>query len=481
MIDVAAQFGSSVVGRGLYLALQVLLARQLGPAEFGLYAIGWAVVGIVGALAVVGMPQAVLRFEVGGRSALASRPMAIAAAVGLAATAVVAAAADTIAAKVFAEPAAGPVIRAFSPTIFTAGLVAVMASSLRVTGATSLSALVNSVIFAFSLGLTAAAFAAWSATPVSAAAMHAAAAALTLAVAAWLLSGQPPRSSAPAARAVWRFGVITMFIHGANVLNVLADRVIMGIVADAETVGIYHVASQLAMVIVVLRAAVTTVFESSVPKPRPGGAVPDVTGEFFAAVRTLLHVSGPGLLVLGLTAGFWVTLLFGPAFAPAAAPLAVLAFGHLLVTFMGPSVNALHMTGDERAVLGLTFGCLALNLAGNVALIPTLGTVGAAVASVVASFVVGFLCLVRLVRSGRLRFGSVWLRDIVLGLAASLVVSLAVSHTAGPPSILSIAVMLALAYSAYGAVVLATCAVEDDAIRLVKSRLVRAPRWAKWS
>jgi O-antigen/teichoic acid export membrane protein len=481
IIDVAAQFCSSIVGRGLYLVLQILLARQLGPLDFGLYAIGWTVVGIVGALAVVGMPQAVLRFEIGGESALFSRPMAIAAAASITATVLVVAAADTIASKVFGEPAAGPVIRAFSPTIFAAGLAGVIASALRVTGATSLSALVGSVAFALSLGLTAIAFAAWAATAVSAAAMHAAAAALTLVGAAWLLSGQPSTSGAPGLRAVWRFGVITMFIHGANTLNVLADRLVIGVIADAEAVGIYHVASQLAMVVVVLRAAVTTVFESSVPKPRPGATVPDVTREFFAAVRTLLHVSGPGLIVLGLTAAFWVRLLFGPAFAPAAAPLAVLALGHVLVTFMGPSVSALHMTGDERAVLSLTFGSLALNLAGNVALIPVLGTTGAAVASVAASFVVGFLCLVRLVRSGRLRFGTVWLRDIALGLAASLLVSAAVSHAAGPPSILSVGAMLALAYAAYGAVVLATCGVDDDALKLVKAPFGWVPRWAKWS
>jgi O-antigen/teichoic acid export membrane protein len=45
-----------------------------------------------------------------------------------------------------------------------------------------------------------------------------------------------------------------MFIHGANTFNVLADRLVIGVMADAEAVGVYHVASQLAMVIVVLRS-----------------------------------------------------------------------------------------------------------------------------------------------------------------------------------------------------------------------------------
>lgn len=476
--DVAVQFLSSVVGRGLYLVLQVVLARQLGPFEFGLYSIGWTVVGLVGTLTTVGMPQAVLRYGIGGRASLTSQPVAIAAAVGLAATILIAVLADWIAMAVFAEPAAGPVIRAFAPSIFAAGLVGVMISSLRVTGAISLSALLGVGLFAFSLGLTLVAFVFW-ANAASAAAMYSLATVLTLVGATVLLGRQPSASGAPGLRALCRFGLITMCIHSSNVLNIWADRIVIGILSDAEAVGIYQVASQLAMVTVVLRAAAITVFETKVPKQQPGGGVPDVTRDFFAASRILLHVTGPGLIVLGLTANFWVQLLFGTAYDAAAAPLIVLLVGQLLLTLMGPSVNALHMTGDERMVLALTFGSMVLNLAGNAVLIPWLGTTGAAAASVAANSLVSLVCLVRLVRTDRLRVSFAWFRDVALGIMASLLIAGLLVHAMGSPTVVQVCLIGVAAYAAYGTIVATVCTVEDDLISLARAAFAKGLLWAK--
>ncbi len=57
--------GISILGRAAgragYTASQILLARLLGPANFGLYAIGWTL-RIAGVFAPVGLDQAVVRF-----------------------------------------------------------------------------------------------------------------------------------------------------------------------------------------------------------------------------------------------------------------------------------------------------------------------------------------------------------------------------------------------------------------------------------
>jgi stage V sporulation protein B len=473
VFDVAAQFLSSVAGRGLYLALQVFLARQLGPFEFGLYCIGWTVIGLTGTLTTVGMPQAVLRYGIGGRASLVAPPVLIAAGVGLAATVLVAALADRIATGLFGEPDAGPVIRAFAPAVLTLGLGGVMASSLRVTRALALSALAGAALFALSLGLTLVAFTVW-ASATSAAAMYSVAAALTLIGTAVLLHAQPSTTGAPALRALARFGVITMFIHGSNVLNIWADRLVIGILSDAEAVGVYQAASQFAMIAVVLRSAVVTVFEAKVPKRRPeGGPPPDVTREYVAAVRTLLHATGPGLVAFGLTAGFWVGLLFGPAYAAGAAPLVTLLAGQVLQTLLGPSVNALHMTGDERMVLALTFGGMALNVAGNFALIPLIGTAGAALATVIANNAVCAVCLARLVRSGRLRASIASFGDLLLGVGAAALTAGALLYAFGPPSVPLACLAALAAYAAHFAVVTATCQTEDDMLGLLRAGAAR--------
>ena len=49
-------------GRMIYLLTQILLARFLGPVEFGLYAIGWTVIRMVGMLSILGLDYGIIRF-----------------------------------------------------------------------------------------------------------------------------------------------------------------------------------------------------------------------------------------------------------------------------------------------------------------------------------------------------------------------------------------------------------------------------------
>ncbi|RMH48620.1 MAG: hypothetical protein D6694_00260 [Gammaproteobacteria bacterium] len=54
--------GGRVGGRVMLLVSQVILARVLGPAGFGLYALGWTVMQIVSLIAPLGTHDGVIRF-----------------------------------------------------------------------------------------------------------------------------------------------------------------------------------------------------------------------------------------------------------------------------------------------------------------------------------------------------------------------------------------------------------------------------------
>src|SRR5690348_10688981 len=57
-IVMAGRFG----GRGLRLVLDMVLARILGPMNFGLYAIGWTVLRIAGTFSPLGLDAGVIRY-----------------------------------------------------------------------------------------------------------------------------------------------------------------------------------------------------------------------------------------------------------------------------------------------------------------------------------------------------------------------------------------------------------------------------------
>ncbi len=473
LADTAAQFVSAIAGRGCYLVLQVFLARSLGPREFGLYAIGWTVAGLVGTLAPIGMPQAILRYGIAGRRALHAAPMPVVTLAGLVSFAAILATAAPLAGRVFGEPDAEAVIIAFAPSVPLTGILGVLLSALRVSHANLASAGAGSLVFALYLAAVLLAFHSGT-SPVVAAHMYTAALALTLLPSAWLLYIKPPASDEPGLRHLIRFGIVTMFISGSNVLNLWADRIVIGVMADARAIGLYQVASQLAMVVIVLRSAVVSVFEARVPKlAKADGTVPNVTREFIAATRILLHASAPGLVVLTLTASFWTTTLFGPDYAGAAMPLVVLAVGQLGLTFAGPSVNALHMTGEEHTVMRLTAGTCLLNLLGNIGLIPLLGLAGAAAASVAANLIVSLTCLARLRSTGRLRLPAVALGDIAVATATCATVTLLLVHASGSLSFGAVIGILVTAYAVYGAIITCVCRVEDEAVDLTRATFRR--------
>lgn len=105
------------------------------------------------------------------------------------------------------------------------------------------------------------------------------------------------------------------------------------------------------------------------------------------AATTLLAL--PFLLVPGLV----VTTLFGQAYAAAAAPLAILALAELAQAAAGPAQVVLSMAKRERTFLLVSaLTCLAVPLL-CLALVPSLGATGAAIATATASVARTFACL----------------------------------------------------------------------------------------
>ena len=473
LAEVALQFGFTLVGRGSYLALQVILARMLGPEGFGLYAIGWTVAGLASTLAPIGMPQAILRYGIGGRSALISRPAIVASAAGLACMVLLLLAPSLVATRVFGEPMAIPIIRAFAPSIPLFCLAGIVWSALRVSGRILSYSITGAAIFVVHLVLTTLVFM-MRPSPVLAAQAYTVAIGLTLLASVPLLWRSPSRlAQAATTRQLMHFGVVTMLISGSGVLNIWADRVVIGIMAAPAVLAAYQVASQFAMIMVVLRSAVTNVFENRVPKQCASQLVPDVTIEFVAATRLLLHVSVPGLVVLACSSGFWVHLLFGSAYASAAMPLVILVIGQIASTLVGPAPTALHMTGAERFVMVAMISAAILNIAGNVALIPYLGATGAALATSIANLVISLACLLRLIRTKRLHFSFAWLCDILMAAPLCTVVTMVIIKFGARFPILSEFGAVATSYAIYVLCICRTCTVEDEFVGLVRLTLRR--------
>lgn len=98
------------------------------------------------------------------------------------------------------------------------------------------------------------------------------------------------------------------------------------------------------------------------------------------ATWLMLAMGGPPLLALILLPEPIVAFVYGPEFAGAALPLAIMAFGQLCNLFAGPIGSIIIMSGNERLQIWITIASLGILAICLLTLVPWYGPAGAATA-----------------------------------------------------------------------------------------------------
>jgi O-antigen/teichoic acid export membrane protein len=182
-------------------------------------------------------------------------------------------------------------------------------------------------------------------------------------------------------RSEWMRGAWPLlFIGGTQVVNRQADIIMIGAFVGDAAAGIYAVATRSAGLIGFVLFSVNAALAPLIARV--------YADRDFAALQRIATRSARAVLLFSLPVtaffilfGSFFLQLFGPEFAPASAPLAVLSVGQFVNASMGSVALMLTMTGHEHfAARGFGLGA-ASNLLLNAVLIPPFGIVGAAVAT----------------------------------------------------------------------------------------------------
>lgn len=103
--------------------------------------------------------------------------------------------------------------------------------------------------------------------------------------------------------------------------------------------------------------------------------------------RIIILCVGPPLLATALFPEWLIHTLFGPGFVTASAALPILALGQFVTILCGPVGGLVAMAGQEQRLLRLGLVSLVLLLVLGIALTPSLGLAGAAIAAAIAQTV----------------------------------------------------------------------------------------------
>lgn len=215
------------------------------------------------------------------------------------------------------------------------------------------------------------------------AALAVSAGASALPLSAWLLLRTRSGGRVLLARRLLRFGWPLTLAALAGILLNAGDRIVLEALAGPDVLAVYVLAVKyggvvnmlfvqsfnLAFAVLGLRALTTG---------------PDA-GFHRRVFRHFVAVAGAGVLLVSLLAGDVTAWLSPePAYLEAGPLVLPVAFGFLLYGVYFVGMNVLYAAERTGAVAALVAGAAAVNLALNVVLVPVLGALGAALATVVA-------------------------------------------------------------------------------------------------
>lgn len=379
----------------LTLVLAIVLARILGPVQFGVYAFAFALVTVLAIPVQLGLPTLVVRETAAGRARVDAP--AVRGVWRWALRFVLAGSALVVAVAAILLLVCWERLDAVSrwtflwalPLLPLMALGALHGAALRGHDRVVLGQLPDQVL---RLGILAAliiAIFAWAGALTAPRAMwlHAVAAALALVISHGLLrrirsGGEATGKVDPARSRRWMLATLPLgFIAAAQIINTRADTLLLGILADAESVGIYQVAVQGAQAVALGLGAINLVVAPSFVYHYERGDIVQLQRLVTLSARAVALMALPVVLALMIFGGWLIRWFFGVEYREAHLPLAILAASQLANAVFGSVAVLLNMTGYEHdTARGLALAAV-LNIVLNLALIPPFGIAGAAVAT----------------------------------------------------------------------------------------------------
>lgn len=178
----------------------------------------------------------------------------------------------------------------------------------------------------------------------------------------------------------WAASLLPLSLYaGLRVLDTQVSVLFLGFLASDEEVGLFRVAATGAALVSFGLTAVNMALAPQVARLYAAGETDKLQSVITLSTRAVAAVSFPVALVFILWGEALIGLAFGAEYSQAAPALAVLCVGQLVNASMGSVALVLNMTGHDRKTLTGVAAALVSNIVCGLLLIPGFGLIGAAV------------------------------------------------------------------------------------------------------
>jgi O-antigen/teichoic acid export membrane protein len=159
------------------------------------------------------------------------------------------------------------------------------------------------------------------------------------------------------------------------------DTLMLGYFKTASDVGLYNAANPLAGFISMALSAMLFIYFPVASELYAENREEEMKRIYAVLTKWVCSVTLPLFMVFLLFPEVTMNFLFGSEYILAGAALQILALGFFINNLMGPSGATLTAMGKTRFLMWATLAAAGMNICLNVLLIPILGIVGAAIAS----------------------------------------------------------------------------------------------------
>jgi O-antigen/teichoic acid export membrane protein len=398
---------ASAFGNGLNYFFGMYFARVLGPADFGLYALGITVFNIVVLFAPLGMETAVMKFvaQQAGSDGMVSVRKTIVSGVGVAIgfgvflALCLAFSSDLLARMLFGKPELSPVLFLLAMGVPLAAVSTVVLSSMQALGQIRMTALIRNglepagkfllaaIAVSFGFGLAGVLGALLTVFLVGLV--------ISILYLRRLTNFRFDRQAVPGGLEAKVLLAFSLPLVVSNLFGIVAPRsdiLAIGAYAASSDVAVYAVASQTAAVLALILSA----FDAAI-MPTIGGLLAKqekgrLAGISKAASRWAFTLSFFVFVHLALFGGD-ILRLFGPTFESGAVCLAILALGHLVGSASVSSTGIVLMSGHSKIIMLNSIVIGVVLIGSNFFLVPRYGIVGAACATSFCVAANSFLCV----------------------------------------------------------------------------------------
>lgn len=386
-----------VTGAGLGLLSHFAIARLIGQADYGVYALALSWVSVLAVVAQLGQDTAVVRF-LPGYCLKGEWDKARGLRRGVGVLVLCASTAIALAGCAVIHAHAGEHAPDWSRTFYVAFAMLPALTQLQQSGAlhrafkhaisSGLYINVARPVLLIALLATAVYFGHAHVTAFTAMLASAFAALLALAISAWHLSRSwpVPISAWRPAYELRRWAVVGAHLSLLSIVIVAGNRLdvlLLGALTGTDQVGAYYAAAQIAAFVLYGLQATNVILAPLIAERYDAG---DLSGLQTIARRAAWLALAAALAVSLFFAitGHWILGLFGKGFTSAYVPLLILLCGYIATTALGEVGFMLSMTRYQRpAMLFVAIGILA-NSGAAWLLVPRWGALGAAIGSVLS-------------------------------------------------------------------------------------------------